>query len=85
MCKKLIFLTSFVLVMALACTNVAFGAVSEDDVEEHFMEGGTMDITSSDLEITEEGSPDDNQHIGLRFNNIDVPPAWYKVPPGRSR
>ncbi|MHC4174273.1 MAG: hypothetical protein ACYTBX_19500, partial [Planctomycetota bacterium] len=42
-------------------------AASDDDVEEHFMEGGTMDITSSDLEITEEGSPDDNQHIGLRF------------------
>jgi len=80
MCRKLFLLISLVLVLALVGTNVALGdvievriAASDDDVEEHFLEGGTMDITSSDLEITEEGSPDDNQLIGMRFNNIDIP------------
>jgi hypothetical protein len=79
MCKKLIFLTSFVLVLALACTNVAFGDVieirvdSSDDDEEEYVADGTHDWNSSDLEITEEGEPANNQLIGLRFNNVDVP------------
>jgi len=79
MCKKLIFLTSFLLVLGLVSANVAPGAVlevrvaaSDDDMEEH-VANGTHDLGSSDLEITEEGGPEDNQLIGLRFNNIAVP------------
>ncbi|MCH7557974.1 MAG: discoidin domain-containing protein [Planctomycetes bacterium] len=80
MSKKLLYLTSFVLVLALAGTNVAFGQVvwegrvssSFDDLEE-FVSSGNYDNTSSDLEITEEGSPGSNQLIGVRFNNVRVP------------
>jgi len=77
MSKKFIFLTSFVLVLALAGTNVVFGQVWEgridssfDDLEE---QGSGYDATSSDLEITEEGGPGSNQIIGLRFNKVNVP------------
>ena len=57
MCKKLIFLTSFVLVLALAGTNVALGDVWEgeivqasDDTEE-LDPSGTPEAGSSDLEF----------------------------------
>jgi hypothetical protein len=80
MCKKLIYLISFVLVLALAGTNVAFGQVvwegrisSGDDDYEQYISNGDMDSGSSDLEITEEGSPGSNQFIGLRFNGVLVP------------
>ncbi len=81
MYKKLLFLTSFVLVLALAGTNTAFGAVAwegkistqNDDVEE-YVTGGGMYMDSSDLEMpyedTGKGTP---QVIGLRFLNVDVP------------
>jgi hypothetical protein len=79
MFKRLIFLTSFLLVLALVSTNVAFGetieirvAAGEDDSEED-VATGAIDLTSSDLEITEEGEPALNQLVGMRFNNIDIP------------
>jgi len=79
MSKKLFFLTSFVLVLGLVSTNVAFGATveirvaaGEDDSEED-VATGAIDLTSSDLEITEEGEPALNQLVGLRFNNVDIP------------
>ncbi len=61
-------------------TSTVFGALvwegrinsSNDDVEED-VNGGAMDMGSTDLEITEEGSPADNQLVGLRFNGVDVP------------
>ncbi len=73
MSKKLIYLVSFVLVLALAGTNVVFGdTVWEgrieddiDDVEEQ--SSGSIDSTSSDLEL-----PDD-QVIGMRFLKVRVP------------
>jgi len=43
-----------------------------DDYEQ-YVANGDMDNGSTDLEITEEGSPTDNQLIGLRFNGVDVP------------
>ncbi|MHC4687009.1 MAG: hypothetical protein ACYTEW_22280, partial [Planctomycetota bacterium] len=80
MCRKLFFLTSFVLVLALAGTNVVFGQTvwegrisSGDDDYEQYVSSGVMDSGSSDLEITEEGSPGSNQFIGLRFNKVLVP------------
>ncbi|MCP4256276.1 MAG: discoidin domain-containing protein [Planctomycetes bacterium] len=73
MSKKLIYLVSFVLVLALVGTNVVFGdTVWEgrveddlDDVEEQ--SSGSVDTTSSDLEL-----PDD-QVIGIRFVKVYVP------------
>jgi|GEM_PF-2124880 len=80
MCKKLLFLTSFVLVLGLVGGGAAFGAVIDlriadggDDAEQH-LDDGDMDIGSSDLELPYEdaGSPaTDEQVIGLRF--VDVP------------
>ncbi|MCH7920430.1 MAG: CHRD domain-containing protein [Planctomycetes bacterium] len=43
-----------------------------DDAEER-VETGAIDLGSSDLEITEEGSPGNNQLIGMRFNNVSIP------------
>ncbi|MFH1882079.1 MAG: hypothetical protein ABIL62_05135 [Planctomycetota bacterium] len=70
MCRKMIL---FVLVLALAGTNVVFGGMvveigitnSNDDVEDQLASG--MYITSSDLELP------DGQVIGLRFLNVEVP------------
>jgi len=79
MCRKFFLLISFLSVLALVSTNVVFGdvieirvAADEDDSEED-VATGVIDLTSSDLEITEEGEPALNQLVGLRFNNIDVP------------
>ncbi|MHC4189565.1 MAG: fibronectin type III domain-containing protein [Planctomycetota bacterium] len=81
MCKKLIYLTSFVLVLGLAGTNAAFGAEIDiriangsDDVEQHLSDG-RIDSSSSDLELPYEdaGAPTtDEQVIGLRFVNIPL-------------
>ena len=82
MSKKLIFLTSFVLVLALAGTNAAFGAfsievrvaASNDDAEETVV-GGGMSRTSSDLELGYEGvfDPGNLQIIGVRFTGVGIP------------
>jgi len=58
MCRKLIYLFSFVLVLALAGTNVVFGntvwegriTFDADDVEEE-VPAGSVDFSSSDLEM----------------------------------
>ena len=76
MSKKLIFLTSFVLVLVLAGTNAVFaGFVWEDrihgendDVEES-VSSGSMYMDSGDLEMP------DGQVIGLRFMDVGVPPG----------
>ncbi len=73
MCRKLIYLVSFVLVLALAGANVVFGGIvveigiisGNDAVEDQLASG--MYITSSDLELP------DGQVIGLRFQNVEVP------------
>ncbi|MHC4172860.1 MAG: discoidin domain-containing protein, partial [Planctomycetota bacterium] len=75
MSKKLFLLTSFVLVLALAGTNVVFGATvwegaitdDNDDVEQQ--PAGNLDLGSSDLEIL------DDQVIGLRFLKVLIPPG----------
>ena len=80
MCRKLIFLISFVLVLALAGTNVAFGdvverrvAASSDDAEEHVLEGGKMEgLGSSDLEMGYE-SGTSLQTVGIRLLDIQIP------------
>jgi len=83
MCKKLTCLTSFVLVLALACANTAFGvlivdvrvAVGYDDAEEA-VSGGGMDRGSSDLELGHDGFPataDTLQIVGVRFTGVDIP------------
>lgn len=45
---------------------------SSDDAEEN-ISNGAMSLTSSDLEMTMDGST--IQKIGLRFNNINIPPG----------
>jgi len=82
MCRKLFFLTSFVLVLALAGTNAAFGvfsvdvrvAATNDDAEEKVV-GGGIDRGSSDLELGHEGvaSPENLQIVGVRFTGVDIP------------
>ena len=79
MYKKWVLLTFIALILALVGADAAFGIVWEgrissgnDDVEED-VSGGAMDMGSTDLEITEEGAPADNQLVGLRFNGVDVP------------
>jgi len=77
MCRKLIYLFSFVLVLSLVSTDVAFGgkvwegriSSDSDDVEED-VNGGGMDLSSSDLEIFNDGGV---QVIGLRFIDIPIP------------
>ncbi len=77
MYRKLICLVSFVLVLSLVSTNVAFGgkvwetrvSSGTDDAEQDVI-GGGMDPSSSDLEIFDDGGL---QVIGLRFVNIPIP------------
>ena len=79
MSKKLLYLTFFVLVLALAGTNVVFGDTvwegrikdSQDAVEQsNPTSSGSMDFGSSDLEFMSDGGI---QTIGLRFVNVRVP------------
>jgi len=82
MSKKLIFLTSFVLVLALAGTNAAFGAftvdvrvaASNDDAEEKAA-SGSMSRGSSDLELGYEDAfdPANLQIVGVRFTGVGIP------------
>jgi hypothetical protein len=81
MSKKLIYLVSFVLVLALAGINVVFGDTvwegriiyDSDDVEEEVV-GGGIDYSSSDLELPYEGTgQSNNQVIGIRFLNVNIP------------
>jgi hypothetical protein len=82
MCRSLIYLISFVLVLGLLATNVTFGLTFDiriagdmDDVEQH-LSNGDIDPTSSDLELAYEdaGNPaTDEQIVGLRFVNILIP------------
>jgi len=81
MCRKLIYLFSFALILALAGTNLAFGdtvwegriTFDADDVEEE-VPGGSVDFSSSDLEMPYEGEgQSDNQAIGIRFLNVNIP------------
>jgi hypothetical protein len=81
MSKKLTYLISFVLVLALAGTNVVFGQVWEvrikfqSDCVEQSPPGptGGMDFGSSDLEFVADGTT--MQTIGLRFPGVPVPPG----------
>lgn len=50
-------------------------SASSDDAEEQGANGsspGTIDLTSSDLELVRDGN-DGDQYVGLRFNNISIP------------
>jgi len=77
MYRKLIYLVSLVLILGLVGTNVTFaGKVWEtrvssgsDDAEQD-VDGGGMDLTSSDLEIFDDSGL---QVIGLRFVDIPIP------------
>jgi len=80
MCKKVVPLISFALVLSLVGTKVAVGDVwegsitSSTDDREHYVGGALESATSSDLEMpyegTGQGSP---QVVGLRFVNVAVP------------
>jgi secreted PhoX family phosphatase len=47
-------------------------ATGTDDAEER-QTGGQIDITSSDIELVNDGSTVGNQHVGLRFTQINIP------------
>ena len=73
-------LGAFVAVSAMAHAQVQTLSVqinsSSDDAEERGLNAtsdtGTMDLTSSDIELVQDGS-DGDQFIGLRFANITIP------------
>ena len=85
MCRKLIFLISLVLVLALVGANVTFGTVIEipvatenDDAEEDVGGGSDFDIDldSSDLEFSydnDSSEPLDEQVVGIRFVDVQIP------------
>ncbi len=83
MSKKLIYLISLVLVLALAGTNVVFGEVTierrisagSDDGEEAVNTGFQDSYnTSSDLELIDDNVDNGGrQFIGMNFRNIAVP------------
>jgi len=85
MYRQLVFLSCFVLVLALAGTNAASGAMvwegkiisHSDDAEEHLDEGD-IDTGSSDIEMPYEDAgtpPSDLQLAGIRFQNVEIPPG----------
>jgi hypothetical protein len=77
MSGKLIYLVSLVLMLSLIGTNAAFGgkiweariSSGSDDAEQD-VSGGGIDLTSSDLELFDDGGL---QVIGLRFVDIPIP------------
>jgi hypothetical protein len=77
MYRNITYLVSLVLVLGLVGTDTAFGgkiwetrvSSGNDDAEQNVSSGG-IDLTSSDLEIFDDGFL---QVIGLRFVNIPVP------------
>ena len=87
MLRKLLFLTSFLVVLGLAGANVALGleifetqvSGEEDDTEEDLNPSklGEADRDSSDLEFPNEDSGGvDPQLVGLRFQ-VDIPPGKF--------
>jgi len=79
-CGGLIFLTSFVLVLALAGTNVALGdvwegRVSQDsDNNEELDPEGVPEGSSSDLEFPyEDAGKGEKQLLAIRWQDVDVP------------
>ena len=81
MCRKLIFLTSFLLVMCFAFANVASAYVIEagitddaQDVEERLDRDNVLDMGSSDVEMPyEDTGQGDPQVIGLRYPGLGIP------------
>jgi hypothetical protein len=82
MCKKLILLACFVVVLGLVGAKPAVGALTwesriasqNDDAEESVTNGGAIDLGSSDLEMPYENAGQDNlQIIGLRFVDVAIP------------
>ena len=83
MSKKLLFVTSLVLALALAGSEAAFGALvvevrvsaGSDDAEEA-VNPGAQDTynTSSDLELIDDTSDNGGrQFVGMNFRNVQVP------------
>jgi len=78
--KKLILLTSFALLLALAGTNVTLGDVWEgrviddnDDTEE-LDPSGTPEAGSGDLEFPyEDAGMGDKQLVAMRWQDVGVP------------
>lgn len=74
---RIIFCLTLVLVLGLICTDTAFGgkiwetrvSSGSDDAEQD-VSGGGMDVSSSDLEIFDDGGL---QVIGLRFVDVPIP------------
>ena len=80
MCRKVICMVSFVLVLALAGTNVTFGVVwegrvSQDtDNNEELDPQGTPEGSSSDLEFPyEDAGKGEKQLLAIRWQDVDVP------------
>jgi len=77
LCRNFVCLTFIVLILALAGTNAAFGGTiwetrisnGNDDAEED-VSGGGIDLSSSDLELLDDGGL---QVVGLRFVDIPIP------------
>ncbi len=57
--------------------NITNSLVGDDDDAEEYKSDGSVDLSSSDLELTLEDLPwpldDENQWVGLRFDGLEVP------------
>jgi len=81
-CRKLFLQILLFGVIALVGINTAFGVLSVDvrvadsiDDAEEDVEGGGMELDSSDLELAHEGaaSATSLQTVGVRFTGVDIP------------
>ena len=72
--KKLIIIL-FVFIFSSVAHSFEFETrvlASSDDAEESVI--GTLDLTSTDLELVYDANPDSgNQPVGIRFNGVDIP------------
>ncbi|WP_372880299.1 hypothetical protein [Psychromonas sp.] len=69
--KLIILMITFIVTMSpvLASTQISSRISQSSDDAEESISSGSMDISGSDLELV------DDQVIGMRFNNIDIPPG----------
>ncbi len=74
-----------VLLVSLSLSNLTFSQTTvvstigaESDDAEEYVSNGNVNLTSSDLELTYEGgSAANNQYVGIRFINVNVPPGSF--------
>lgn len=65
----------FLCFQSAAQTTVTSQVSTGNDDAEQRISTGAIDLTSTDLELTSDGG--NNQYVGMRFNNVNVPQGAY--------